>query len=172
MKQKKEFTYLNKRIREIYYLVFGLPIALFIPATIEWLEGPLYWIVNFIMLMAIMLIAGLISGTDKLPRVKRKGHYWKEDGRTAIETEKYKVVLDDVREIYISDRSNLTKSVLFSIKNGDKEYEFMSEVLKSKDMEDTSFYNMFGQILAENPSLEQEKDIFKEPIPYWYKRSD
>lgn len=36
-------------------------------------------------------------------------------------------------------------------------------------MKDTSFYNIYAQVLAEPPQLEQEKDINGDPIDYWYK---
>ena len=56
------------------------------------------------------------------------------------------------------------------IKNHGEKIEFLSEMIRNDtDIEDTPFYNLYSQILAENPQLEQEKDIWGNPIDYWYK---
>lgn len=107
---------------------------------------------------------------DILPGIKRKGYYWKEDGNTVIEYDGKRIRLNSVTELMLTDKHASSQGINLFILNNGRKIEFLSEALDKKTkIEDTAFYTIFSQVLAENPHLKQEKDVWKEPIDYWYK---
>lgn len=153
----------------IWMLAIGGPLIWFVPDFfLERIEGPLFWILDILSVIVFVFI--IWSIVSKLPGVTRNGYYYKSDGKTVLEYDKKTVVLDDVTEVMLTDRHASSKGINISITNHGKKIEFLSEMIRrGTDIEDTSFYNIYSQVLAENPHLEQEKDIWGDPIDYWYK---
>ena len=76
--------------------------------------------------------------------------------------------LNAVTELMLTDRHASSREISLLIRNNGRKIEILSEALdKGTDMKDTSFYNIYAQVLAENPQLEQEKAIDGDPIDYW-----
>ena len=95
--------------------------------------------------------------------------YWKEDDITIIEYGENRVRLYEITEICLC-KSPIPRRVILQIRNNGENIKFLSERFEENfSMEDTDFYHLYAQILAENPHLIQEKDVWGEPIEYWYK---
>ncbi|MCQ2567382.1 MAG: hypothetical protein MJ127_03150 [Mogibacterium sp.] len=107
---------------------------------------------------------------DKLPGIKRKGYYWSENDITVIEYGGRRIVLNSVTELFLTDRHASSGGITLLIRNNGRKIEFLSEALdKGTRPEKTVFFDIYSQILSENPHLKQESDVFGEPIDYWYK---
>ena len=108
---------------------------------------------------------------NTLPGIKQKGYYWKENGKTVIAFKNSVITLNSVTEIFLTDRHAFSRGVNLLIRNDGKKIEFLSEAInRDVKIEDTVFYNIYSQVLAENPQLEQEKDLEGQSIKYWYKK--
>jgi len=165
---KKTFIYRNLKFVLIWMLIIGLPIIWFAPNLLDGIEGALYYAVNVAITIALVFIIWRL--VDILPWIKRKGYYWKENGITVIEYGNKREVLDSVTELMLTDKHASSRAINLLIRNNERKIEFLSEALdKDAEINDTVFYNMYSQILAENPHLKQEKDIWGEDIDYWYK---
>lgn len=80
-----------------------------------------------------------------------------------------KVVLDSVTELFLTDKHAFSQGINLLIRNNDRKIEFLSEALdKDVQIVETTFFTIISQRLAENPQLHQNKDIWNEPIDYWY----
>ncbi len=166
--QKKEFIYRSRPFILVWMLIFAGPYILFVPDFLGKIEGPLYYIVNT--LLTIFIVFLLWKVMNNLPGIKRKGYYWKENGTTVIEYKGRMKKLDSVTELYLTEKGTFSRGISLLIRNNEEKIEFLSEKLnKNTIIEDTSYYNMFAQIHAENLHLKQEKDIWGESIDYWYK---
>lgn len=165
---KTEFTYRNLEIILIWMLIFGAPYIWFVPDLLLWINGIAYYVINT--LLTIVLVFVLWGMMDKLPGIKRKGYYWRENDTTVIEYGRHRVVLDSVTELLLTDRHASSGGINLLVRNDRKKIEFLSEVIdKGTSPEETAFFDIYSQILAENPHLKQEKNIYGEPIDYWYK---
>lgn len=166
--QKKEFKYRQLKFILIWMLVLGAPFIWFVPDMLSPLGGVAYYMVNtLIMIIVVFVIWRLVN---VLPGIQRTGYYWKENGKTVLEYGGKKERLDSVTELFLTDRHASSQGINLFVRNNGRKIEFLSEVLdRVTSVEDTSFYNIFYQVLTENPQLEQEKDIEGELIDYWYK---
>lgn len=165
--EKKHFTYNRRFITLMWFLVLSIPVIWFVQELLEFLRNPFYWIVNSLIMCGWIYVLWIII--EKLPGTSRTGSYWKEDGVTIIEYGENKVYLSGVTEICLC-KSPIPRRVILQIRNNGENIKFISERLAEKfNMEDTGFYFLYAQALAENPHLVQEKDIWGEPIEYWYK---
>lgn len=165
--EKKHFTYNRRFITVIWFLVLSTPFIWFVPELLEFLRNPFYWIVNSLIMCAWIYVLWIII--EKLPGTSRIGSYWKGDGVTIIEYGENKVCLSEITEICLC-KSPISRRVILQIKNNGENIKFISERLeKNFSMEDTDFYFLYAQVLADNPHLVQEKSICGEPIEYWYK---
>lgn len=78
--------------------------------------------------------------------------------------------MNHVNSIFLSDKSTISQGVILQIQNNGKKINFLSAPMtKSDKVEDADLYTIFAHVLAENPSLVQEKDLQGEPIKYCYK---
>lgn len=165
---KTEFTYRKLNVILIWMLILGAPYIWFVPDLLSPIKGWAYYAANILITIAAVFV--LWRMMDCLPGIKRKGHYWKENNTTVIEYGGRKIALNAVEEILITNMHASSRGINLFIRNNGKKIEFLSETLdKSAKTEDTMFFKIFSQILSENPHLKQEKDIFGDPIEYWYK---
>ena len=167
--EKRIFIYSGRIIELIWMLVLSVPFIWFIPELLDFLRNPYYWIVNTTIMCAWVYVLWIII--SKLPGTSKAGSYYKEDDITIIEYGKKKACLFDVTEIFLC-KSPITRRVILLIRNNGEKIQFLSERLEANySMVDTDFYLLYVQVLEENPHLVQEKDIWGEPIEYFYKRS-
>ncbi len=161
--EKKSFRYRNRIIAIIWILVVGIPLVLFLPEIIlSSFAGNI--------IVSIGLVFFLWRNINKLPGVSKVGYYGKGNGVTQIEYAGKSLRLNHVNSIFLSDKSTISQGVILQIQNNGKKINFLSaHMTKSDKVEDTDLYTIFVQILAENQSLVQEKDLQGEPIKYWYK---
>ena len=165
--EKKSFTYNRRFIASIWFLVLSIPVIWFVPELLEFIRNPYYWIVNSLIMCAWIYVLWIII--EKLPGTSRTGSYWKEDDITIIKYGENRVRLYEITEICLC-KSPIPRRVILQIRNNGENIKFLSERLEENfSMEDTDFYHLYAQVLAENPHLIQEKDIWGEPIEYWYK---
>ena len=165
---KAEFTYRNIKIVLIWMLVFGAPFIWLVPDLLIWINGVTYYVINT--LLTIVLVFALWRMMDSLPGIRRKGYYWKDNNITIVEYGRKRVVLNSVSELFLTDRHAASRGITLLIRNNGLKIELLSEAVdKGTSPESTVFFDIFSQILAENPNLKQEKDIYGEPIGYWYK---
>ena len=152
-------------------LLLGVPFIIIVPEILDRMLGASYYFVNTaVMLIVVFLIWQL---TDILPGIQRDGCYWKENGRTILAYEGCTETLDSVTEIFLSDRHAFSRGINLLIRNRGKKIEFLSEALDADtNMECTAFYPLCAQILAENPQLTAEEDVFGEKTDYWYKKKE
>lgn len=161
--EKKPFRYRNRIIAIIWILAVGIPLVLFLPEIIlSSFAGNI--------IVSIGLVFFLWRIINKLPGVSKVGYYGKENGVTQIEYAGKSLRLNHVNSIFLSDKSTISQGVILQIQNNGKKINFLSAPMtKSAKVEDTDLYTIFVQILSENQSLVQEKDLQGEPIKYWYK---
>lgn len=165
--EKRNFTYSSRFVTLIWFLALSIPVIWFVPELLDFLIDPFYWIVNSLIMVAWIYVLWIII--DKLPGTSRTGSYWEEDGVTIIEYSKNQACLSAVTEICLC-KPLITRRVILKIKNNNENIIFLSERLEENfSMEDADFYHLYDQVLAENPHLIQEKDVWGEPIEYWYK---
>lgn len=166
--EKKGFTYRNLKFVLIWMLIFGAPFIWLVPVLLEQIKGVMYYVTNVAIMIALAFVLWRVM--NFLPGIRRTGYYWKENGVTVIEYGKKKEVLDSVSELLLTDIHASSRGINIFIRNRGKKIEFLSEALNNGTaIEDTVFYNMFSQILAENPHMKLEKDIWGYDIEYWYK---
>lgn len=166
--QKREFRYRQLRFIVVWMLALGAPFILLVPDLLYRIEGVKYYIVNISIMIVLVFVLWRLMNV--LPGIQRKGYYWNENGITVLEYGGRIEKLNQVTELFLSDRHASSQGINLLVRNNGRKIELLSEALdKGTGIEDTSFYNIFSQILAENPHLEQEKDIWGESIDYWYK---
>ena len=166
--QKREFRYRKLRFILVWMLVLGAPFILFVPDLLSRIEGIAYYIANTLIMIVVVFVLWRLMNI--LPGIQRMGYYWKENGVTVLEYGGKKEILNSVTELFLTDRHALSQGINIFIRNSDRKIELLSEALdKETSIEETTFYNIFSQVLAENPQLVQEKDVFGESIDYWYK---
>ena len=157
--EKKSFRYRNRIIAIIWILVVGIPLALFVPEILSLFVGNI--------IVSIGLVFFLWRNINKLPGVSKVGYYGKKNGVTQIEYAGKSLRLNHVNSIFLSDKSTISQGVILQIQNNGKKINFLSAPMtKSDKVEDTDLYTIFAQVLAENQSLVQEKNLQGEPIKY------
>ena len=166
--QKREFGYRQLKFIVVWMLVLGTPFILFVPDLLSRIEGVAYYIANTLIMIVLVFVLWRLMNV--LPGIQRKGYYWKENGITVLEYGGRIEKLNSVTELLLTDKHASSQGINLLVRNSGRKIEFLSESMdKGTGIEDTSFYSIFSQILAENPHLEQEKDVWGEPIDYWYK---
>lgn len=167
--QKKEFSCRNLKIILVWMVTLGGPFIWFVPELLSNLRGASYYMANAAIIIVVVFILWKLMNT--LPGIKQKGYYWKENGKTVIAFKNSVITLNSVTEIFLTDRHAFSRGVNLLIRNDGKKIEFLSEAInRDVKIEDTVFYNIYSQVLAENPQLEQEKDLEGQSIKYWYKK--
>lgn len=154
--QKREFRYRQLKFILAWMLVLAAPFILFVPDLLSPIEGAAYYIANTLIMAAVVF--GLWRLMNVLPGIQRKGCYWKENGVTVLayggRTEK----LNAVTELMLTDRHASSRGINLLIRNNGRKIEFLSEALdKGTDMKDTSFYNIYAQVLADPPSWNRRR---------------
>ena len=168
--EKKPFVYRRLWAVVIWMAIFYVPYIFFVPDFLDNLKGISYWIVNILSMLALMYCLWKLM--NFLPGIVRTGYYWKDDGYTTIQWGDNTVCLDEVTELRLSDEiSSTSRGINLTFRNRGENIDFLSEALGlDTEIEDTVFYDIYAQVLAENPDLEPEKDIFGDVIDYWYKK--
>lgn len=167
--QKQSFTYRKLGMVFAWGIPLATPFIFCVSHMLEKISGALYWILNIGIMIVLVFVTWRMMNV--LPGVKRTGYYWKENGRTVIEFGKKKVLLDSVTELFLTDKHASSQGINLFIRNNGKKIDILSDALDiNTNIEDTTFYTMFVQILSENPSLIQNKDIWGNPIDRWYKK--
>ena len=166
--QKREFRYRQLRFILVWMLVLGAPFILFVPDLLSRIEGAAYYIANTLINDSCCIC---FMETYECPSWNtKKGLCWKENGVTVLEYGGKKEILNSVTELFLTDRHASSQGINILIRNNGRKIELLSEALdKETSIEETTFYNILSQVLAENPQLVQEKDVFGEAIDYWYK---
>ena len=168
---KYSFKYRRMKYILLWMFFLGAPFIWFLPEALEFLANPYYWIINTIAMVLVIFV--LWSLMDKLPGITKEGWYWMDDGCIVIEYNARKVYLNNVTELMLTDKHQLSKGINLLIRNDSEKIEFLSEKIgKSTRIEDTDFYQLFSVIRAEFPLLIHETDVFDEPIENWYKTSE
>lgn len=166
--EKKSFRYRNTKTAVVWIICIGLLIIGLVPAVPNSLSGIAYYALHASITIGIVYV--LWHCIDLLPGVNKKGLYIKENGVTRIEFGNRAVLMNQVNKLILSDKRTFSRGVTLTIQNGKCSISFLSEPLsREQGVEDSSLYPLFTQLLAENNSLTQEKDISGESIKYWYK---
>ena len=121
--------------------------------------------INNVVAVALIVFV-LIGREDKLLGGNKIGYYWKENGRTVIELGRKRILLNQVTELQLVEKK---KQHQLYIRNNEDNVEITSMIAKKDTrIEDTVLYDLFSQILNENPQLVQEENLDGAPIEYWY----
>ena len=121
--------------------------------------------INNVVAVALIVFV-LIGREDKLLGGNKIGYYWKENGRTVIELGRKRILLNQVTELQLVEKK---KQHQLYIRNNEDNVEITSKITKKDTrIEDTVLYDLFSQILNENPQLVQEENLDGAPIEYWY----
>ena len=121
------------------------------------------FIINIVAVALLVIV--LIGREDKMMGGNKTGYYWKED-RTVIELGRKRILLNQVTELQLVEKN---KQHQLCIRNSEDNVEITSMIAKKDTrIEDTVLYDLFSQILNENPQLVQEENLDGTPIEYWY----
>ena len=165
---KKEFSYRKFWVVMLWAILILVPGMFFMPDFFEKADGILYYALNILITIVALFIFWRL--TDYLPGIKMTGCYYRENGRTVLEYGGEKKILDNVEELMLTDRQASSRGIDLMIRNNGEKIDFLSEALSEDiDIETTVFYDIFTQVLEENPQLEIVKDIWGEDTDYWYK---
>lgn len=156
---RKQFIYRRFWVVMLWALLILVPGNIFMPDFFEKADGILYYALNILITLAALFVFWRLS--DYLPGIKMTGCYYRENGRTVLEYGGEKKILDNVEELMLTDRHASSRGIDLMIRNNGEKIEFLSEALNEDiDIETTVFYDMFTQILEENPQLEIVKNIW------------
>ena len=162
---KKEFRYRDKKICRIWAVAIMAFYICIVPEILKLSINATWAFINNVVAVALIVFV-LIGREDKLLGGNKIGYYWKENGRTVIELGRKRILLNQVTELQLVEKK---KQHQLYIRNNEDNVEITSMIAKKDTrIEDTVLYDLFSQILNENPQLVQEENLDGAPIEYWY----